>query len=167
MVLTKLQDHQMLADVGIQLAKVPDSKNTYLYTEDREQYSSEAFKLCEASARKSLSLAKPATMLECGLSIYDTYTKFQKFNAKENYVAHVLLEVYKRHSSAVRMVIIGQSNLMSMKLEIYIVIYRNLMNLLNFSLFRAFFLKNPFSQMRSAFFNRLFGVLAQRPRRTA
>ncbi|XP_035713340.1 calcineurin-binding protein cabin-1 isoform X2 [Folsomia candida] len=108
MVLTKLQDHQMLADVGIQLAKVPDSKNTYLYTEDREQYSSEAFKLCEASARKSLSLAKPATMLECGLSIYDTYTKFQKFNAKENYVAHVLLEVYKRHSSAVRMSILSE-----------------------------------------------------------
>jgi hypothetical protein len=102
-VLYELNDHQMLADVGIQLAKVPDSKNTYLYTEDREQYSMEAFRLCEVAARNSIP-KKTNLLLDCGLSIYDTYIKFQKFNPKENRVSSVLLEVYKQHVTAAKLV---------------------------------------------------------------
>lgn len=94
-VLYELRDHQLLVEVGIQLSKVPDSKNTYLYTEDREEYSKNALKLCQSAAWKSIP-RNPTFLLNRGLNIYDTYTKFQKHN-KENLVAPVLLEVYKRH----------------------------------------------------------------------
>lgn len=102
-VLCELNDHKMLADVGMQLAKIPDSKNTYLYTEDREQYSVNAFKLCEIAARKSIP-TNPNLLLDCGMAIYDTYNKFQKLNSRENNIAPVLLEVYKKHITAARQV---------------------------------------------------------------
>jgi hypothetical protein len=90
----ELNDHQILADLGIHLQRVPDSQNIYLFTEDREQFSKEALRNCVNAARRSIP-SDTEKLISAGTVIYDTFIKFQKVNSRENIIAPVLLELYK------------------------------------------------------------------------
>ncbi|CAG7725832.1 unnamed protein product [Allacma fusca] len=94
-VLERLNDHQLLAEVAIALSKVPEQDKQYLYNSERQQFSQQAFSSCVGAAKRYFSLAQD--IKDGAISIFETYQKLQKFNAKENVLASVLLDCYKQY----------------------------------------------------------------------
>ncbi|CAL8077936.1 unnamed protein product [Orchesella dallaii] len=98
-VLSQLNDHQLLADIVLQLTKVPDNEKKYLSNPDREQFCQVALNNCVASARRKYSDAG-ANYHELGIEVFETYTKLQKHNPRSNPMGSVLQEIYKLYLKA-------------------------------------------------------------------
>ena len=96
-VLCGLNDHETLTEIGIMLAKVPDSDKKCLYDIERDQFSQLAFTNAVGAAKKLLSDEKRNTQ-EVAMTIFSSYVKLQKFNnCKENPMGNLLLDAYKMY----------------------------------------------------------------------
>ena len=95
-ILLKLNDHQLLAEVGIALSKVPEHDKQYLFNSDRLNYSQQAFSDCLTAAKK-FWVASSTDVRDAAVSLFETYQKLQKFSAKENVLSGVLVECYKQY----------------------------------------------------------------------
>lgn len=82
-VLSRLNDHQLLADIGIYLNKVPDNEKKYLSNTDRENLCSVAWN-CSSSAVKKITADTSDNINEVGIEVFDTYSKCQKHYARGN-----------------------------------------------------------------------------------
>lgn len=95
-VLSVLNDHEMLTEIGIQLAKIPDPDKKYLYNLDREQFSQQAISSAIGAAKRLLKVSQNS-LQDVAMGIYSSYLKLQKSNFKENGMGAILVEAYKLH----------------------------------------------------------------------
>lgn len=93
-VLSKLNDHALLADIGIHLTKVPENDKKYLINPDREMFCQQAWNMSVAAAKKKVAEVT-SNFNELGIEIFETYTKFQKHNPKGHPLTNCLHDVYK------------------------------------------------------------------------
>ncbi|ODM96024.1 Calcineurin-binding protein cabin-1 [Orchesella cincta] len=98
-VLSQLNDHQLLADIVLQLTKVPDNEKKYLSNPDREQFCQVALNNCLASARRKCSDAG-VNYQDLGIEVFETYTKLQKYSPRLNPMGSVLHDIYKLYLKA-------------------------------------------------------------------
>jgi calcineurin-binding protein cabin-1 len=93
-VLSALNDHEMLTEIGIQLAKVPDPEKKYLYNFEREQFSQQAISSAIGAAKRLLKGAQNR-LQDVAMGIYSSYLKIHKSTFKENCMGPILVEAYK------------------------------------------------------------------------
>jgi len=96
-VLNSLDDHEMLTEVGIQLAKVPESDKKYLYNFEREQFSLQATTSATSAAKRLINSAG-SRLPEVAMGIYSSYLKIQKSNLlKDNGMSPILVAAYEKY----------------------------------------------------------------------
>lgn len=89
-------DHEMLAELAVQLSKIPEPDKQYLSNSDREHFAVKAVNYCVSAAKTFLNETMGTSIVCAALSIFASYVKLQKL-PRENALADLLLDVYKLH----------------------------------------------------------------------